>query len=75
MRPLLTSPAGERRPAWSPDGRWIAYERSRPGHPQQTSIWTVNVVTGLTQRVTSGRRDVNPAWSPDGGQIAFVRRG
>jgi Tol biopolymer transport system component len=73
VTPLLRSPAGERRPAWSPDGRWIAYERSAPGHPRETSIWLLDVETGRTHRLTSGRSDVSPAWSPDGRQIAFVR--
>jgi Tol biopolymer transport system component len=74
IRPLLTSGAGERRPAWSPDGRWIAYERSLAARPRETSIWVVDVQTNRTYRVTSGRADVGPAWSSDGREIAFVRR-
>jgi Tol biopolymer transport system component len=74
VTPLLATGAGERRPAWSPDARWVAFERSPKGHPRKTSIWMVEVETGRVQRVTRSQTDVAPAWSPDGTEIAFVRR-
>jgi Tol biopolymer transport system component len=73
VTPLLATPAGERRPVWSPDGRWVAYQRSPPGRPGETSIWVVDVRTHRTHRVTWGRADAGPAWSPDGREIVFVR--
>ncbi|MAF10404.1 hypothetical protein CMK11_08130 [Candidatus Poribacteria bacterium] len=58
-------------PAWSPDGREIAYIRSTWG-PVEHSLFVLDIATGVTRRMTEPsffpRR---PAWSPDGQQIAF----
>jgi len=51
-------------PAWSPDGRSIAY-RSVARH----GIWLVPLSGGTPQRLTAFGS--SPAWSPDGKQIAF----
>jgi Tol biopolymer transport system component len=54
-------------PAFSPDGKRIAFARTGVG------ILTMNVDgTGL-HRLTTNGRDSFPAWSPEGKQIAFVR--
>ena len=54
-------------PAFSPDGKRIAFARLGVG------ILVVNVDgTGL-RRLTTNGRDSFPAWSPDGKHIAFVR--
>lgn len=58
-------------PAWSPDGRSIAFssERDGPSH-----IFVVDVSGKHTRRLTSGTKpDSHPAWSPDGKRIAFAR--
>ncbi|HXW04901.1 MAG TPA: hypothetical protein VD833_06705 [Vicinamibacterales bacterium] len=54
-------------PRWSPDGRWIAAERSRAGAPSE--IVLVDPVTARVVRTlpAPGRgRSVTPAWTPDG---------
>jgi Tol biopolymer transport system component/DNA-binding winged helix-turn-helix (wHTH) protein len=51
-------------PAWSPDGRWIAY-RSVAQH----GIWLVPAAGGVPKRLTAFGS--SPAWSPDSKQIAF----
>ena len=57
-------------PAWSPDGRQIAFGSSRDGG------WDIYVInddgSGLRRLTTHGARDDSPAWSPDGSQIAFT---
>jgi len=53
-------------PAFSPDGRYISYER-------QGDIWTVEIATGATRRLTTNvAADRSASWSPDGREIAFL---
>jgi dipeptidyl aminopeptidase/acylaminoacyl peptidase len=54
-------------PAFSPDGRRIAFSRSGVG------IMTMNLDGTALHRLTTNGRDSYPAWSPDGKQIAFLR--
>jgi hypothetical protein len=54
-------------PAFSPDGKSIAFARSGIG------IVTMDVDGRHVHRLTTNGRDSFPAWSPDGKQIAFVR--
>jgi Tol biopolymer transport system component len=74
VRKVIASSAGERDPEWSPDGNWIAFVRSPPRRPRESSIWVVRSDGRDARRISWGRRDVAPTWSPDGRTIAFVRR-
>ena len=57
-------------PAWSPDGRQIAYASERSG---QSEIWIMNADgSDPVQVTTSGASASRPAWSPDGGHIAYT---
>jgi TolB protein len=60
-------------PAWSPDGRRIAFVSNRRGN---FDIFVVNADDGLGLRKLSRspRNDYDPAWSPDGRMIAFQGR-
>lgn len=71
LRPLLVDGAGARAPAWSPDGRSIAFVR---GAESSSSIWLLDLRTGMTRRLTHGGVDVAPAWAPDGKALVFIRR-
>jgi Tol biopolymer transport system component/imidazolonepropionase-like amidohydrolase len=58
-----------RQPAWSPDGRTIAFQAFRDG---TWRIWTVATDGANPKAVTSGPfDDREPHWSPDGTRIAF----
>jgi dipeptidyl aminopeptidase/acylaminoacyl peptidase len=58
-------------PAWSPDGRKIAFVSARDGNGE---IYAVNADGSGKQRLTrNAAHDFAPAWSPDGGKIAFSR--
>ncbi len=67
---LTNSNAYDWQPAWSPDGRQIAFTSDRDGHWQ---IYLMNIDGSDVRRLTSSRgEDRDPAWSPDGQRIAFV---
>ncbi len=58
-------------PAWSPNGRELAYSSSRTGDPE---IWIADSNGGSSRRVTSFRGpDVSPVFNPKtGAQIAWI---
>ncbi|HZR93094.1 MAG TPA: hypothetical protein VFA44_11900 [Gaiellaceae bacterium] len=63
----------ETTPAWSPDGRRIAFASSRYG---SSDIFVMDASGEHVRRLTSTRDDdTHPTWSPDGRRIAFVRGG
>jgi len=71
LTPLLVHGAGARAPAWSPDGRTIAFVW---GSGPASSIGLLDLRSGRVRRLTHGGSDVAPAWSPDGKALVFVRR-
>jgi TolB protein len=62
-------------PAWSPDGKWIAYETRVGG---QFDIWLIDPEgTVNVPLITHPRSDEAPAWSPNSRKLGFssTRRG
>ena len=56
-------------PAWSPNGKTLAFQSDTTGHLE---IYTVAVSGGQPKRLTNSPTDaIQPAWAPDGRTIAF----
>lgn len=70
VRRLTMFKESERSPAWSPDGRKIAFHAY---FNSDSDIFVIDVDSGnikqLTQNVVN---DQDPTWSPDGKKIAYV---
>jgi RTX calcium-binding nonapeptide repeat (4 copies)/WD40-like Beta Propeller Repeat len=73
-------------PSWSPDGSTIAYAVrrvlpgpvGRDGPPFDYDVWTVDVATGRSRRLTGAfdaatlsPPSVSPSWWPDGARLFF----
>ncbi|MEJ5225651.1 MAG: protein kinase, partial [Anaerolineales bacterium] len=73
---LTTSFEGNFEPAWSPNGKWIAYTvLKRVNEKPYTQIYLINLID-KSIRILAGDVDVSTyqaAWNPDGSQIAFSR--
>jgi dipeptidyl aminopeptidase/acylaminoacyl peptidase len=66
-------------PAWSPDGKSIAFVSNRapdPDRSEDSNIYVIEARAGAAPRqVTTypGRDGGRPAWSPDGARIAYFQ--
>ena len=58
-------------PAWSPDGRKIAYVSFESGN---SAIYVQDLATGSRQLVSAHAKGINgaPSWSPDGSKLALA---
>src|SRR5713226_1353462 len=70
---LTISDQRQAAPAWSPDGKWIAYQSDYDGD-EQWDIFLVSPKTGQVVNLTKTREiaEESPAWSPDGRYLAYM---
>ena len=67
-QPLLNSAAGERSPALSPDGAWIAYSSDETGQ-EEVYVERFPELGNREPISTGGGRA--PVWSPDGSELFY----
>jgi len=70
-------------PTWSPDGRYVAYQRlpkgwyfNRTGDESYQQIWLTDLRTSETRQVTTPEKEMNylaPTWCPAGGILAVEK--
>ncbi|WP_420636042.1 prolyl oligopeptidase family serine peptidase [Candidatus Palauibacter sp.] len=74
-RPVMDAMEGVRAPAFSPDGRTIAFYSTESGHQD---VWLVPADgSGPPRQLTDAAMALDdprfaPAWSPDGGELVYV---
>ncbi|HBK46209.1 MAG TPA: amidohydrolase, partial [Xanthomonadaceae bacterium] len=71
--PITRGMAFDAQPAYSPDGRWIAYVSDASG---AENLWIVRPDGGGARQVSFGDDDsvlASPAWAPDGGSVYISR--
>ena len=72
--PFLATPASEREPMFSPDGRWISYLSDESG---RTELYAVPFPgPGEKRLISSGGVEINFSnglWSPDGSRILYLQ--
>jgi len=74
VRQITEGPEWDFEPAWSPDGRWIAFVR-RPQNSDRGQL-AVMRPDGSAVRLLAPRFEdvVDLTWSPDGRELAFTRK-
>src|SRR5262249_40625768 len=70
LTPIATDAGYQGSPAWSPDGKTLAYVADADGVRQ---LFTRSLSSSMLAQVTHGRFDCrDPFWSPDGARLFYI---
>jgi TolB protein len=70
LREILPEEYNPSTPAWSPNGRQLAFVSNHLGN---SDIYILELNSGETTNLTQHpATDLNPVWAPDGSRLAFV---
>ncbi|RMD92340.1 MAG: S9 family peptidase [Calditrichaeota bacterium] len=73
LRQFTFAPMNASSPAWSPDGKKIAFLSKRKAYDEDTEVYVINVDGGEARQLTHAHNSVRSfRWSPDGQWIAYV---
>jgi len=80
VRQITNTKGCEYEPAWSPDGKWIAYTATKrevttiDSVAEDAHVWVIDAAGsgGRELAAAQDRRQRNPRWSPDGKLIFFL---
>lgn len=75
LHPLTNELTGACQPAWSPDGKKLAYISPCSGKNDQypqSSLFVFDLESNESQQLLADSGSFEPAWSPDGTKIAFA---
>jgi TolB protein len=78
LRRITSPPYGDFDPAWSPDGRWIAFTRSTRGNLNSPCCMLGKVSTDgrrITRIINHTLGGSWPSWSPDSRNLVYAGRG
>jgi TolB protein len=71
IRCLVDTAGPDTSPAWSPDGRWVAFQG---GTAEQEDLFVVRADgTGLRRLTDTPEWEERPVWTPDGKRLAYGR--
>jgi dipeptidyl aminopeptidase/acylaminoacyl peptidase len=76
---LTSGPYDDQAPAWSPDGKWVAFISKRgadPDRTEDTNLFVIEARPGAEVRQLTtfpGPDEGRPSWSPDGRWIAYLQ--
>ncbi len=64
---------GESSPRWSPDGRYLAFESSRPGPAKGSQVWLMDRRGGEARQLTAVKDELSGfEWSPDSKRLVLL---
>jgi dipeptidyl aminopeptidase/acylaminoacyl peptidase len=72
---MTTSTESESTPRYSPDGKWLSFQSSRPGKAKGTQVWVMDRRGGEAQQLTAfAGRLTAYEWSPDSRRLLVILR-